>query len=186
MDGKGPRIKRIPPGDQHERLVCPECAFVAYENPKLVNVAVPVHDGKILLCRRGIAPRKGYWTLPGGFMEIGETVQEGALRETQEEAHAEIIVGALLGIYHTPAKNHVMLVFRAEMPKPEADPGPESLEVRLFDWKDIPWNELAFPMVAEALKKYDETKHLTVFQPDIKVMPPIGTPPAPPSDAPKP
>src|SRR5437879_1118934 len=135
MTDKGPRIKMIPPGDQHERTVCPECDYIAYENPKIINVTVPVYHDKatgedmFLLARRAINPRKGYWTLPGGFMENGETVQEGARRETSEEAGADVKVGALLAIFTPAEKDEVIMIFRGTMDKPIADPGIESLEV---------------------------------------------------------
>lgn len=168
--------KKAVPGDTHERQVCSHCEHVDYENPKLVNVAVIVHDGKILLCRRGIPSRIGFWGLPGGFMEQGETIQEGAARETIEEAGAKINVGSLIGVYHTHDKKHVIMVFRADMPDAHFESGPESLETKLFDWKDIPWNELAFPMTKHALEQYDRTKHLADVVPEILVLPPLYPP----------
>jgi ADP-ribose pyrophosphatase YjhB (NUDIX family) len=181
MRDKGPRIKKIPPGDSRERLVCPECDFVEYHNPKVVNVVVPVFreaDGteKFLLCRRAIDPSKGYWTLPGGYMETGESLQGGAARETAEEAGAAINVGALLAIFQPPSKHEIIMIFRGEMTAPTINPGPESFEAKLFKWEDIPWNELAFPFVKDALLAYQQTKNLQDFQPamieGVKYTPP--------------
>lgn len=173
MTDKGPRIEQIPEGDSRPRLVCPECAYIEYRNPKIVNVSVATYEGKFLLCRRGIEPRTGYWTLPGGFMENGETLKEGALREAFEEASAKGAIGPLLAIYQTPNLSNVMMVFHLELQSSKLAPGPESLEVKLFDWKDIPWDELAFPMVEYALKRYDLVKDNPNVQPEMLVLPPI-------------
>jgi ADP-ribose pyrophosphatase YjhB (NUDIX family) len=196
MTDKGPRIRKIPEGDSHERLTCPECDHIHYENPHVVNVTVPVYKDPVtgedmfLLARRDIEPRKGYWTLPGGYMENGETPQGGAHRETEEEAGAEVRVGALLVIYQPPLKNEVVMIFRGEMDSPNFKAGVESQEVKLFKWSDIPWKELAFPLVYEGLKAYQEFKGKTEFQPKMIESKPWQRPPASntntPTDKPKP
>lgn len=184
MTGEGPSERIIPPGDDKPRLTCRDCGFIDYENPKIVVIAVAVHGDRFLLARRAIEPRVGFWTIPGGFMEKGETLQEGAARETREEAGAEVDVGSLIAIYQTPDKKNVMMIFRAEMKTPNLNPGPESLEAKLFRWDEIPWNDLAFPMVKEALETYQKTKHLKEVSPDIRVMPRMN-PPLPPQPAPR-
>lgn len=175
MHNKGPRERKTPPGDQHERTVCPECDYIDYDNPKIINIAVAVYkdpetgEDMFLFARRGIQPRLGKWTLPGGFMEKGETIQEGAMRETSEEAGADVKIGALILVFTPAEKNEVIMVFRGTMDKPIADPGIESQEVQFFKWKDIPWGELAFPFIREALVAYQETKDKTDFQPKMLV-----------------
>lgn len=148
-DGKWTRV--IPGGDSRERLVCSDCGFIRYDNPKIIAGAVVVHDDRFLLCRRAIEPRRGYWTLPAGFMELGETPEEGAAREAYEEATARIIVGELLGLYTIRHISQVQMIYRATLASPDFAPGVESLEVELRAWDEIPWDELAFPSVKWAL-----------------------------------
>lgn len=155
---------KTPPGEDRERRVCNSCGFIDYVNPKIVAGVVAHRDGRILLCRRAIEPRKGFWTLPAGFMELGESVEDGACREAREEACAELELEGLLGLYSIPRIGQVQVFFRARlMNEPAA--GPESLEVGLFGWDDIPWPELAFPTVRWALDHYRETVGKTVFVP---------------------
>jgi ADP-ribose pyrophosphatase YjhB (NUDIX family) len=161
---KGPRLKTIPPGDDKERLVCPECDYVAYENPKIVAGAVVVKDDRILLCKRAIDPRMGFWTLPAGFLEQREAPDEGARREAQEEAGATIEIDGLLVVYTVRHISQVQFLYRARLVS-EVKAGVESQEVRLFEWKDIPWTELAFPSVKWALEHYQATKHLQTLVP---------------------
>lgn len=149
----GPSVKAVPPGDDRERLVCPDCGYVAYDNPRVIVAAVCVWRDKYLICRRAIAPRKGFWTFPAGYLEIGETTGEGAKREAWEEARARIEIVGLIGIYEIPRISQVYVIHRAEMTSPDVAAGPESDEVRLFDWDEIPWDALAFPSVAWALKR---------------------------------
>lgn len=151
---QGPRIRKIPDGDDRERLTCPDCGYIAYENPKLVAGAVVSVGDRILMCRRAIEPRKGFWTLPAGFLELHETPEEGARREAWEEACARIAIDALLGVYSIPRISQVQLIYRATLAEPGFAAGPESAEVQLFDWADIPWAELAFPSVRWALEEY--------------------------------
>ncbi len=143
---------KTPEGDDRHRRVCDTCGFVDYVNPKIVVGAVARADERILLCRRAIEPRRGFWTLPAGFLETGESVEDGVCREAREEAGAELELGALLAIYSIPRISQVQIMYRARLLNTPA-PGPESLEVGLFHWDDIPWTELAFPSVAWALRQ---------------------------------
>ena len=154
----------IPPGDDKERSVCQRCDFIDYQNPKIVAGSVVLKDDKILLCKRDIEPRKGFWTLPAGFMELGESVEEAAQREAQEEALATIEIDRLLAVYSVPRIGQVQVMFRAKLVG-DYGVGPESQEVKLVDWKDIPWSELAFPTVVWALTHYAETRHQETFAP---------------------
>jgi ADP-ribose pyrophosphatase YjhB (NUDIX family) len=151
-----PFQRRIPEGEDRERLICADCGFVAYENPKVVVGSVVVEDGRVLLCRRAIEPRRGFWTLPAGYLEMGETVEEGAAREAWEEARAKLALEGILGVYSIARIGQVQVIFRARLAEPGFAPGPESLEVRLFEWGDIPWDEIAFPSVHWALKAWRE------------------------------
>lgn len=146
--------KQIPEGDHNERDVCTSCGFIHYVNPKLITGALPVHNDKILLCKRNIEPRKGCWTLPAGFMECNETTAEGAARETFEESEAKLKNITLYGVYDLPHISQVYMFFRAELDGDHIAPTPESSEVGLFDEADIPWHELAFPVVKSVLKSY--------------------------------
>lgn len=155
---------KVPPGDDKERRVCQRCDFVDYQNPKIVAGSVVLKGEQILLCKRAIEPRKGFWTLPAGFMELGESVEDAARREAQEEALAQIEIDRLLAVYSVPRIGQVQVMFRARL-KGDFGVGPESQEVKLVDWKDIPWSELAFPTVVWALTHYAETRHQDNFAP---------------------
>jgi ADP-ribose pyrophosphatase YjhB (NUDIX family) len=148
----------VPEGDHLPRHVCTACGTVHYQNPKIVAGCVPEHDGRILLCRRAIEPRRGYWTIPAGFMENGETTQEAARRESIEEALAEVEIGSLLAVVHVLHANQVHVVFRARLPKPEFGAGAESLEVMLYGEDAIPWQDIAFRSVDFALRRYLEDR----------------------------
>ena len=140
--------RHVPEGDTRERAVCDDCGYVAYENPKVIVGSVVVHAGQVLLCRRAIEPRRGYWTLPAGFLELQETVEEGAQREALEEAEARIALDGILAVFSISRIGQVQVIFRARFDgAAHFAPGAESLETRLFDWNDIPWGELAFPSV---------------------------------------
>jgi ADP-ribose pyrophosphatase YjhB (NUDIX family) len=154
----------IPPGEDRERRVCQTCGFIDYVNPRIVTGVVAHSGGRILLCRRAIEPRKGFWTLPAGFLELGESVEEGAQREAREEARAELEIETLLGLYSIPRIGQVQIFFRARLLN-DPLPGPESLEVILADWDSIPWKELAFPSVRWALDHYRQTEGRTGFAP---------------------
>ena len=144
----------VPAGDHLPRYVCAGCGTVHYQNPKIVAGCVPEHEGRILLCRRAIEPRRGFWTIPAGFMENGETTQDAARRESIEEAMAEVEVGSLLAVVHVLHADQVHVMFRARLPRPEFGAGAESLEVALVDEADIPWQEIAFRSVDFALRRY--------------------------------
>ncbi len=151
-----PVVFSIPDGDNMPRYHCPACKAIHYQNPRLITGTLPVLEGRILLCKRNIEPRWGYWTLPGGFMENGETLQEGAARETWEEACNAPDLGQMLTIINLPEFNQVHVFYLAHMTSPEFSPTPESLEVRLFAVEDIPWDELAFRTVSATLRHYVE------------------------------
>ena len=149
---------RLPPGDHLARHVCDRCGTIHYQNPRLVVGCVPEHEGRILLCRRAIEPRRGCWTVPAGFMENGETLQQGAARESREEALAEVEIGSLLSIVHVLHAHQVHVFFRARMTSAHCAPGAESLEVGLVSPADIPWPELAFPSTEFSLRRYLEDR----------------------------
>ena len=143
--------RRMPSGDTHERAVCDHCAFVAYDNPKIVVGSVVRHEGRILLCRRAIEPARGRWTLPAGYLEHGETPQEGARREAYEEATAAIEIEGLLAVYTIRRLAQVQLIYRARLVTPRFAAGPESEAVALYGPDELPWDDLAFPSVRWAL-----------------------------------
>lgn len=147
-------VREIPDGDNRVRMVCRDCGFIHYENPRIVVAAVSTFGDRILLCRRAIPPRRGYWTVPGGFMENNETTIEGAIRETLEETGAAVAVRDLLGVYSLPHIGQVHLVYRALMDSPHVQAGPECLEARLFGVDELPWDELAFPTNTWALQHH--------------------------------
>ena len=147
-------LLRIPEGDSLPRYVCAECSTIHYQNPKVVVGCLPEWDGQVLLCRRAIEPRHGLWTLPAGFLENGETVTAGAARETLEEAGARVEVGDLYTLISLPQIHQVYMMFRARLLDTAFAPGPESLEVALFDEADIPWEALAFRTIARTLRNY--------------------------------
>lgn len=145
-------IRTVPDGDTRERDTCARCGYVAYENPKVVVGSVVASAGRVLLCRRAIEPRRGAWTLPAGYLELGETAAEGAAREAEEEAGARILIDGVLAVYDISRIGQVQVIFRARFDGPERfEAGIESLDVRLFAWDEIPWGELAFPSVHWAL-----------------------------------
>ncbi|MCW5698721.1 MAG: NUDIX hydrolase [Rhodospirillales bacterium] len=152
----GPSIKQVPEGDNRTRLVCPDCGYIEYANPKIVVGAVCMWQENVLLCRRGIEPRLGTWTVPAGFMELGESTTEGAAREVWEEARARIRVGNLIGIYEIPRISQVHMFYHAVMTGPEHAAGEESLDSRLFAWNDIPWDDLAFPSIVWVLQRFQD------------------------------
>jgi ADP-ribose pyrophosphatase YjhB (NUDIX family) len=153
-----PVSQRIPEGDHLPRFVCDSCNVIHYENPRLIVGCVPEYDGKILLCRRAIEPRRGFWTLPAGFMENGESLQAAAAREAMEEALAKVEIGSLLAIVHVLQAHQVHVMFRARLLDPNIGVGPESLEVGLYDERDIPWPEMAFRSVEFTLRRYLEDR----------------------------
>ena len=144
----------MPPGDTLARWVCDRCGEIHYENPRLVVGSIPEHEGKLLLCRRAIEPRYGYWTLPAGFMENDETTAQAALRETLEEAGARVELDAPFSMISVPRVNQVHLFYRARLLDLDFKPGEESLEVALYDEAAIPWQDIAFRTVGATLRHW--------------------------------
>jgi ADP-ribose pyrophosphatase YjhB (NUDIX family) len=149
-----PLAKRVPPGDSLPRYLCDACGSIHYENPRLVVGCIPEWDGRILLCRRAIEPRYGYWTLPAGYMENGETIAQGAARETLEEAGARVELTAPFSMISVPYVNQVHMFYRARLMDLEFKPGDESLEVSLVEEAQVPWKDIAFRTVGLTLKHW--------------------------------
>jgi ADP-ribose pyrophosphatase YjhB (NUDIX family) len=145
---------RVPADDNRERAVCATCGHIDYENPLNVVGTVPVWEDQVLLCRRNIEPRHGYWTLPAGFMELGETTEAGALRETDEEAGARVDLQGLFSILNVVRAGQLHLYYRARLLDTDFAPGPETIEARLFRKSEIPWDDLAFRTVRLTLERY--------------------------------
>ena len=160
---RGPSVRSIPEGDNRERMICAECGYILYDNPKLVVGSVTRWGERILLCRRSINPRLGYWTLPAGYLEVHETTMAGAVREAWEEACARIEIESLLAVYNIPRISQVQVIYRARLISDDVAAGPESEEVGLFRWEEIPWDDLAFPTVRWALHHYREVCGQPVF-----------------------
>lgn len=161
----------IPADDNRERHVCdnPSCQTIHYQNPRIITGSLPIHGDQVLLCKRAIEPRHGYWTLPAGFLENGETTEQGALRESWEEAKARLHSPSLYTLFDLPHINQVYFFYKAELADLEFGPGVESLEVKLFDEADIPWESLAFPVIEETLKYYfsDREKNTFLFRSQV-------------------
>lgn len=150
-------VRRIPVGDNRERLVCADCGHIAYENPKVVVGSVVVADGSVLMCRRAIEPRRGFWTLPAGYLEHGETLEEGATREAWEEAQADIILDGILGVFTISRIGQVQVIFRGRFAAElHFAAGEESLEVALFAPERIPRQHIAFPSGTWALDAWQQ------------------------------
>ena len=150
---------KVPTGDNMPRHVCDACGIIHYQNPKIVVGCIPAWEDRILLCKRAIEPSYGLWTLPAGFMENGETVQQGAARETLEEANARVEIGALYALFNLPHINQVYMLFRSRLLDLDFGPGAESLETELLDQSQIPWDEIAFPVIHESLLLYFQDRH---------------------------
>ncbi|MEH6687367.1 MAG: NUDIX hydrolase [Halopseudomonas sabulinigri] len=165
---------RIPSGDTRSRFICDHCETIHYQNPRIVAGVLATHKRHVLLCRRAIEPRIGYWTLPAGYMENGETTEEAALRETWEEARASMQGQELYMLFNLPHINQVYMFFRGELADLDFSAGEESLEVKLFSEEEIPWTELAFPTVGKTLKQYfidRQSNHFPVRIRDIVYRP---------------
>ena len=145
---------RIPEGDDRERYVCTNCELIHYTNPRVIVGCVPVYEGRVLLCKRAIEPRKNYWTLPAGFKENGETTPEGAARETWEEARAKVSNMQLYRLFDVPYISQVYMFYRCDIDNGSYGVGPESLESALYTEDEIPWDQIAFPVVLETLREY--------------------------------
>ena len=154
---------RIPEDDNRPRHICTACGIVHYQNPRMVIGSIPEWEDKILLCRRAIEPRHGLWTLPGGFMENGESTAQAAIRETLEEANARIAIGDLYSMYSLPYIDQVHILFRARLLDLDFSPGAESLEVKLFSETEIPWDEIAFRPIRLSLEHYFAERHNGTF-----------------------
>ena len=161
---------RVPDGDNLPRFVCGACGTIHYQNPKVVVGCLPESEDRVLLCRRAIEPRHGLWTLPAGFLENGETVAAGAVRETLEEANARVAVGELYTIISLPHISQIYMMFRARLLDLDFGPGPESLEVRLFPEDEIPWEELAFRTIGRTLRNYFLDRKLNAFRTRVSVL----------------
>ena len=154
----------VPADDNRERAVCPACGTIHYQNPLNVVGTVPAWGGdQVLLCRRNIEPRRGLWTLPAGFLELGETTAEGALRETIEEAGAEIDLGPLFTVLNVTRAGQLHLFYLATLRSTRFDPGPETIEARLFREHELPWDEIAFRTVRTTLQRYFEDLRRGVY-----------------------
>ncbi|PLW82593.1 NUDIX hydrolase [Kineobactrum sediminis] len=145
---------QVPEGDDRQRFVCTVCAEIHYINPRVIVGCLPVHEGRILLCKRAIEPRRGYWTLPAGFMENGETTLQGAARETWEEARARATDMELYRVFDVPHISQVYMFYRCGLAEGAYGVGPESTETELYREDEIPWDEIAFPVVRETLREY--------------------------------
>ena len=161
--------QRIPAGDDRHRHICDGCETVHYQNPCIIAGSLPVFEDRVLLCRRAIEPAYGYWTLPAGFMENGETTMEGAVRESREEANVALDTLELYTMIDIPHINQVYIFYRANISKAEFSPGIESLEVELFHEEDIPWSDIAFPSVKKTLEHFfaDRKKGLFPVRTDL-------------------
>ena len=155
--------QKIPPGEDRLRAVCPSCETVHYQNPKIVAGCIPEWEGQILMCRRAIEPRVGFWTFPAGFMEMGESTEEAAARETMEEAKADVQITDLYAVYSLRHVGQVYTIYRGSLRRHEYGVGAESSEVTLMNPDHIPWDELAFPVIREALTHYVDDLKLGCF-----------------------
>lgn len=175
----GAEVERsIPAGDDLERDVCPACGTIHYQNPKVVVGSVCTWPGpgagegeRVLLCRRAIEPRSGFWTIPAGYLEMGESTEAGACREAFEEARARIEITGLLAVYNVVRIGQVQVLYRARLVSPDVEAGPETIELDLFAWEAIPWSELAFPSVHWVLNRALELRGR-----DHRPYPAVGNP----------
>ena len=156
-------ILKKPDGDTHVRTVCKNCNHIIYQNPKIVTGSVCSYKDKILLCKRAIDPQKGLWTLPAGYLEINESIEEGAVREAYEEAFAKIQIVRLLATYSLKHISQIQVIYEAKLLNEDIKAGIESLEVGLFGWDEIPWDQLAFESVRWALRNFKERQNSNTF-----------------------
>jgi ADP-ribose pyrophosphatase YjhB (NUDIX family) len=157
-------IQARPEDDNRLRHVCSACNIIYYQNPKIVAGCIPEHKGKILLCKRAIEPRSGYWTLPAGYMELDETSMEGALRETLEEANARVEILGLYAVFNLPHVNQVYMMYRSRLLDLDYSPGTESLDVALYSENEIPWNDLAFTTIRQTLRYFYADREVGQFR----------------------
>jgi ADP-ribose pyrophosphatase YjhB (NUDIX family) len=156
-------IREIPAGDNRLRYVCVSCQVIHYQNPNIVAGCIPEYEGKVLMCKRAIEPRYGYWTLPAGFMELEETSLEAALRETLEEANARVNVLELYAVFNLKHVGQVYMMYRSQLLDLDFSAGEESLEVKLFTESEIPWDEIAFTTIKQTLKFYFQDRRNEKF-----------------------
>lgn len=151
----GSKVSReIPEGDNRHRFVCANCDEIHYHNPNIVVGCVTSWEGRVLLCRRAIEPRVGFWTMPSGYLEIGESTEQGAARESAEEAGIDVQIGNLLSLVSIPQIGQIHMIYLGQLNTPEFLAGEESLEVKFFSENEIPWDDLAFPTVRLALEHF--------------------------------
>ena len=166
--------RRIPQGDNRERFVCDQCDTIHYQNPRVITGCLVTWEDRVLLCKRAIDPRSGLWTLPAGFLENGETTQQGAARETWEEACGTVAIGDLYTVFNLPHINQVYVFFLGKLEDGKYDVGEESSDAGLFGLDEIPWEELAFPVVGRTLKFYIDDLKRGEYPVRIQEVPPIG------------
>ena len=171
-DCGSPVSRKIPPGDLLSRFVCDTCQTIHYQNPKIVVGCLPEWNNQLLLCRRAINPRTGFWTFPAGFMEQGESAEQAAARETLEEAEADVEIRSLYAVFSLPHISQVYMIFRGTMQSANYGAGSESLEAKLFHPDSIPWNSLAFPVIGEALRRYVDDKSRGIFDVHVGIVAP--------------
>jgi len=169
---------KIPAGDTLPRHVCDACGSIHYQNPRMIVGCIAEWESRILLCRRAIEPRQGLWTVPAGFMENGETTAQGAIRETLEEANARVEIGPLYAMYNIPHINQVYILFRARLLDLDFSPGTESLETRLFEESQIPWDQIAFATVRNTLSHYYADRKAGEYRFHLGTIEPAPRPPA--------
>lgn len=157
-------VYAVPADDNRHRYICHTCNIVHYQNPKVVTGCLPVWEDKVLLCKRAIEPRYDFWTLPAGFMELGETTLEAAVRETVEEANARVEVESLFAVFNLPHVDQVYMMFKSRLLDTDFSAGEESLEVALFKEEEIPWDDLAFQTITETLRYYFEDRRAGHFR----------------------
>ncbi len=162
--GAGPSIKTIPEGDNRTRLQCPDCGYIEYANPKVVVGAICTWEDRFLMCRRAIPPRRGYWTIPAGFLELNETTLEGAAREVMEEAGARVEISGLVGVFEIPRISQIYMFYAAAMLNSDYRAGIESEVVELMTWEEIPWDDLAFPSIGWGLQRFREGGPPAIYQ----------------------
>lgn len=166
----GATAEKIPLGDHQVRRVCTQCSYIHYVNPKVICGALALWENKVLLCRRAIEPRYGLWTLPAGYMELFETMEQGAARETREEAEAEVEIQQLYCMYNIPRIGQIYILFKANLAEGKFGAGEETIESRLFTEEEIPWNDLAFPSVERTLRHYFEDRKTGQFATHLETL----------------
>jgi len=169
--GSGQLVFEIPAGDSRPRHVCKSCEVIHYQNPRVIAGCLVTHGDQVLLCRRAIEPRRNFWTLPAGFLENGETLAEGAMRETWEEAAARVELDDLYGVFNLTHIHQIYVFYRGRLVDGEFGVGEESLETRLFGEDEIPWDELAFPTVSKTLRYYFEDRKRNTFPLRVRDIP---------------